>query len=107
MSDSTQQYILASKPKIEMTDERIYFKLPWGEWWTSRKEHESDFVDIPTIEKQLEEIKDDLYGQVEYEAVVYGGQVEENAFEMHVKDAIYDALDQIKAVFGLENKETE
>lgn len=84
MSDSTQQYILKRQPKIEMTDERIYFKLPWGEWWTSRKEHESDFVDIPAIESDLEDIILELQD-----------------------DDVATCINKILVLFGLENKETK
>lgn len=93
MSDSTQQYILKRQPKIEMTDERIYFKLPWGEWWTSRKEHESDFVDVSVIDKQLEVILDKLSDRYGWDDV--GRELRDEAFI------------EIKLLFGLENKETD
>jgi hypothetical protein len=55
MDSDKSLWVLKQQPEIEMTDERIYFKLPWGSWWTSRKDHESDFVSVESLTTQLHE----------------------------------------------------
>lgn len=97
MGDSTQQYMLRnsvtisddmllwgpSMVAVKVRDEQGIYQGSIG-----RELFERAFqpVDIPAIEKQLEQILEDFWQ-------------DDN------KD-LYDSIDEIKAVFGLENKET-
>lgn len=116
MSDSTQQYILKQPITIQSKFED-YKSYP--SFVASNSEHAFELpkcpfdevfvpLDIPAIQKQLDQIIED---SVDLGALLLHAQVKKeltlDECVERQKVQISDAVNQIKSLFGLENKETE
>ena len=110
MSDSTQQYILKPGVEIEFSENfypRVTFKVDGNEIChiNSSIDRVSELfqpLDIPAIEKQLEEITEKIY----YLGVKSGrGDALWPEEESYIDDEIFNG--EILGLFGLENKETD
>ena len=117
MSDSTQQYILRKPLKAfvenDQYDEACYAVVADDglAWQFMDKESFDELfkpLDIPAIEKQLDQIIKD---SVDLGALLLHAQVKKeltlDECVERQKVQISDAVNQIKSLFGLENKETE